>query len=220
MKLITEQNFQVEQFAVLDEETKKKSYFIEGVFMQGEAKNRNGRMYPIAILEREMDRYNREYVQQKRAYGELGHPDGPTINMERVSHLIVDLHREGNDIVGKAKVFSRGYGELVQGFMEEGCQLGVSSRGVGSVRSNRQGIQEVQDDFILATAGDIVADPSAPKAFVNGIMEGVDFIYNAAAGNFEAQRVISDIQEQGHRNFKKINERRALAAFQKFMDSL
>jgi hypothetical protein len=179
MKLITEVNESINVFEeVLDEATGKKSMFIEGVFMQSNIKNRNGRVYPTEVLEKEVARYNKEYVEKKRAFGELGHPQGPTINLERVSHLITSMKKEGDNFVGKAKIMDSPYGNIVKGLINEGAQLGVSSRGMGSLKQNNEGINEVQDDFYLATAGDIVADPSAPDAFVNGIMEGVEWIWD------------------------------------------
>ena len=179
MKLISEVNETINVFEeVLDEATGKKSMFIEGVFMQSNIKNRNGRVYPTEVLEKEVSRYNKEYVEKKRAFGELGHPQGPTINLEGVSHLITSMKKEGDNFVGKAKIMDSPYGNIVKGLINEGAQLGVSSRGMGSLKQNNEGINEVQDDFYLATAGDIVADPSAPDAFVNGIMEGVEWIWD------------------------------------------
>lgn len=177
MKLITELNEEVQYIAEAKEDGKK-NYFIEGIFMQGDITNRNGRMYPAEVLDKEVHRYNEEYVRKNRAYGELGHPQGPTINLERVSHLITKLERDGSNFVGKAKILTdTPMGAIVKGIMEDGGQLAVSSRGMGSLKQNRQGINEVQKDFYLATAGDIVADPSAPDAFVNGIMEGKEWVW-------------------------------------------
>lgn len=177
MKLISEL---VESVNVLVEEKEsgKKDFFIEGVFLQGNLKNRNGRVYPMEILDKEVARYNEEYIDKNRAYGELGHPQGPTINLERVSHMIKDLRREGTNYVGRAKIMDTPYGNIVKNLMQEGAQLGVSSRGMGSLKENNKGVMEVQDDFYLATAADIVADPSAPDAFVRGIMEGVEWIWD------------------------------------------
>jgi hypothetical protein len=177
MKLITELNEDV-QYVSEAKEDGKKNYFIEGIFMQGDITNRNGRMYPAEVLDKEVNRYNEQYVQKNRAYGELGHPSGPTINLERVSHLITSLKREGSNFTGRAKILTdTPMGAIVKGIMDDGGQLAVSSRGMGSLKQNRQGINEVQKDFYLATAGDIVADPSAPDAFVNGIMEGKEWIW-------------------------------------------
>ena len=205
MKLITEVNESINVFEeVLDEATGKKSMFIEGVFMQSNIKNRNGRVYPTEVLEKEVSRYNKEYVEKKRAFGELGHPQGPTINLERVSHLITSMKKEGDNFVGKAKIMDSPYGNIVKGLINEGAQLGVSSRGMGSLKQNNEGINEVQDDFYLATAGDIVADPSAPDAFVNGIMEGVEWIWDNGvlrAAEVEAikENVEKDIRSRADR---------------------
>lgn len=186
MKLISEL---VEQVNVLVEEKEsgKKDFFIEGVFLQGNLKNRNGRVYPMEILDKEVKRYNEEYIDKNRAYGELGHPQGPTINLERVSHMIKDLRREGTNYVGRAKIMDTPYGNIVKNLMHEGAQLGVSSRGMGSLKENTKGVMEVQDDFYLATAADIVADPSAPDAFVRGIMEGVEWVWDN--GVLKAQKI-------------------------------
>ena len=176
MKLITEV---FEDLRTITEarEDGKKNVFIEGVFLQGGIKNRNGRMYPVETLAKEVDRYNESYVKSGRALGELGHPEGPQINLDRVSHLITNLRQEGNNFIGKAKLMDTPFGNIAKGLVGEGVKLGVSSRGMGSIKLNREGINEVQDDFYLATAADIVADPSAPDAFVNGIMEGVEWIW-------------------------------------------
>lgn len=154
----------------------KNQYFIEGIFMQSDVKNRNGRVYPSDILNKEVERYNSEFVQKSRAMGELGHPEGPTVNLERVSHLIKDLRVEGNNVIGKAKILDTPMGKIAQNLLGEGCMFGVSSRGMGSLQE-KKGVNYVQDDFMLATV-DIVADPSAPNAFVNGIMEGKQWIWD------------------------------------------
>lgn len=176
MKLITEV---FEDLKTITEarEDGKKNVFIEGVFLQGGIKNRNGRMYPVETLAKEVERYNESYVKSGRALGELGHPEGPQINLDRVSHLITNLRQEGNNFIGKAKLMDTPFGNIAKGLVSEGVKLGVSSRGMGSLKLNKEGINEVQDDFYLATAADIVADPSAPDAFVNGIMEGVEWIW-------------------------------------------
>ena len=175
MKLICEIT---EEIKVIKEgaEDAPKNYFIEGIFLQAELKNRNGRMYPQEMLQREIDRYVTEYVEKKRAFGELGHPDGPTINLDRVSHMITDLREDGSNFIGKAKILNTPNGNIVKALIDEGARLGVSSRGMGSIRTEGVDIQVVQDDFYLATAADIVADPSAPDAFVNGIMEGKEWV--------------------------------------------
>jgi hypothetical protein len=176
MKLITELT---EDVTVVTEarEDGKKNMYIEGIFLQGGIKNRNGRMYPVETLAKEVERYNESYVKSGRALGELGHPDGPQINLDRVSHVITSLRQEGMNWIGKAKLTDTPMGNTAKGLIESGVRLGVSSRGMGSLRLNKEGINEVQDDFHLATAADIVADPSAPDAFVNGIMEGVEWIW-------------------------------------------
>ena len=176
MKLITEVT---EQINVINEATEsgKKEFFIEGPFLQAEKKNRNGRIYPMSVMEREVNRYVTEYVDKNRAYGELGHPSGPTINLERVSHMTKTLRQEGSDYIGKAKIMDTPYGNIVKNLMSEGATLGVSSRGMGSLKE-KNGVMEVQDDFWLATAADIVADPSAPDAFVRGIMEGKEWVWD------------------------------------------
>ena len=163
---------------LVEEKGGTKQYFIEGVFMQSDLKNRNGRVYPKNVMEREVGRYNSEYIKKNRAFGELGHPDGPTINLERVSHMIQSLVFEGGNVMGRAKIMDTPYGKIVKNLMDEGATLGVSSRGLGSLKQGKNGAQEVQDDFFLATAADIVADPSAPDAFVEGIMENKDWIWD------------------------------------------
>ena len=175
MKLITEA---IENIQVLEEEKNgKKLLYIEGVFLQSELKNRNGRMYPFETLNREVGRYNEEYVKSKRALGELGHPDGPTVNLDRVSHRITSLRAEGTNFVGKAQILDTPMGNIAKSLLSEGVQLGVSSRGMGSI-DKREDCSVVQDDFMLTTAADIVADPSAPDAFVNGIMEGKEWVWS------------------------------------------
>lgn len=173
MKLIAEI---VEDVQIITED-KGQNMFIEGIFLQSEMKNRNGRVYPKSVMEREVQRYMKEYVDAKRAFGELGHPEGPTINLDRVSHMITSLKEEGNNYVGKAKIMNTPMGNIVKNLIEGGAKLGVSSRGMGSLKVNNEGINEVQDDFYLATAADIVADPSAPDAFVQGIMENKEWMF-------------------------------------------
>ena len=190
MKLISEQwsdevNYLVEE----DPKTGKKHAYIEGVMLQTEVKNKNGRIYPKEVMQKEVKRYNKEYVDQNRAYGELGHPEGPTINLERTSHLITSLKEDGNNFVGKAKILSTPMGEIVKNLLDDGARLGVSSRGMGSLKASnaKGGVQMVQSDFQLATAADIVADPSAPDAFVDGVMEGVEWIWDN--GVIKAQKI-------------------------------
>ena len=175
MKLISESIEDIEYITEDDAEGKKK-VSIRGVFLQAEVKNRNGRIYPMAVLEKEVSRYNKEYVNKNRAFGELGHPDGPTVNLERVSHMITKLHPDGKNFIGEAKILDTPYGKIVKNLINEGAKLGVSSRGMGSLEP-RRGAQVVKDDFYLATAADIVADPSAPNAFVEGIMEGKEWVW-------------------------------------------
>ena len=170
MKLICEELDNVE--FICEASKTGKNYFIEGVFMQSEVKNRIGRVYPKELLQKEVKRYEQKYIKQNRAFGELGHPDGPTVNLERVSHMIQELKENGNNFVGRAKIMDTPYGKIVKNLIDEGARVGVSSRGMGSLKPIARNTQEVQDDFYLATAADIVADPSAPAAFVNGVMEG------------------------------------------------
>jgi len=175
MKLITEEISSV-KFITEGKGAKKKMY-IEGVFLQGNLKNRNGRMYPVDTLAKEVGRYNESFIKKGRAVGELGHPDGPTVNLDRVSHKIVDLHQEGNNFVGKAQLLETPMGRIAKSLLGEGVMLGVSSRGIGTLKEDRDGVKVVGEDFQLATAADIVADPSAPDAFVNGIMEGKEWVW-------------------------------------------
>ena len=192
MKLIKEHTEEV-KYLVEEKLGKGKEYFIEGIFLQSNLKNRNGRVYPTEILDKEIKRYNEEYVTKNRAFGELGHPDSPTINLDRVSHMIKELRRDGDNFIGKAKIMDTPYGKIVKNLIDEGATLGVSSRGMGSL-SQKGGVSMVQDDFTLATAADIVADPSAPNAFVEGVMESKEWVM--VDGKFvekdllEAQRII------------------------------
>ena len=199
MKLIREV---VETTNLIVEEKlgKGKQYFIEGPFLQSEIVNRNGRMYQESVMDKEVERYNKEYVAKNRAYGELGHPDTPSINLDRVSHMITSLRKEGTNYIGKAKILDTPMGKIVKGLLDGGANLGVSSRAMGSLKANNQGIQIVQDDFMLSTAADIVADPSAPDAFVRGIMENVDWIYNANSKSWEiAEQIKSNIRASSTR---------------------
>jgi hypothetical protein len=175
MKLIKEEVNEISFLTEMNEKTGQKEMFIEGIFMQAETKNRNGRVYPFGVLSKEVERYNSEYVSKNRAFGELGHPDSPTINLDRVSHMITKLYPEGNNIMGKAKIMDTPNGKIVKSLLDGGASLGVSTRGVGSLKP-ANGYQLVQDDFKLATAADIVADPSAPNAFVQGIMENAEWV--------------------------------------------
>ena len=175
MKLITEEVTNVK--IITEGKGDNKKLYIEGVFLQGEIKNRNGRMYPITVLSREVDRYNEQFVSKGRALGELGHPDGPTVNLDRVSHKITSLTQEGNNFIGKAQILNTPMGKIASSLLDEGVMLGVSSRGVGSLQTTSEGHKVVGEDFMLATAADIVADPSAPDAFVSGIMEGKEWVW-------------------------------------------
>ena len=176
MKLIREEIESVD--FIVEQKNGKKSLYIEGVFLQGDIKNRNGRMYPMETLRKEVSRYNENHIQSGRALGELGHPEGPTVNLDRVSHKIVSLRESGSNFIGKAKILSTPMGKIAQNLIDEGVKLGVSSRGIGSLSMTREGTNVVGEDFTLATAADIVADPSAPDAFVSGIMEGKDWVWD------------------------------------------
>ena len=176
MKLISEHIEEIEYLTEADEKGGK-NYKIRGTFLQADVKNRNGRVYPMDILEKEVGRYNKNFIQKKRAFGELGHPDGPTVNLERVSHMITDLYPDGKNFIGEAKIMDTPYGKIVKNLIDEGAMLGVSSRGMGSLEP-KNGAQVVKSDFYLATAADIVADPSAPNAFVEGIFEGKEWIWD------------------------------------------
>ena len=216
MKLITEEIEQVE--VIVESRNGKKNLFIEGVFLQGEIKNRNGRMYPMQTLAREVGRYNENFVEKGRALGELGHPDGPTVNLDRVSHKIVSLKEDGNNFIGKAKILSTPMGKIASNLLGEGVKLGVSSRGVGSLNKTNEGYSVVGEDFTLATAADIVADPSAPDAFVDGIMEGKDWVWD---GGILRERIAT-------KTYKRINtlvdqnklDEKKLSVFEDFLANL
>tara|TARA_A100001015_G_scaffold317177_1_gene433395 strand:- start:25 stop:699 length:675 start_codon:yes stop_codon:yes gene_type:complete len=222
MNLITEYTESCEVITEAKEDGKK-NYFIEGIFMQGDIKNRNGRIYPSSTLENEMNRYQSEFIDTKRALGELGHPDGPQINGDRVSHLITEMKRDKNDFYGKAKILSTPMGEIVKSLLDEGVKIGVSTRGLGSVKAGRDGVMEVQKDFHLSTV-DIVTDPSAPNAFVNGIMENVEYYYDIASGNWKATQVVEQVQEEVEKQYRKvvktIDEATATRMFETFVRSL
>ena len=216
MKLITEEVAKV-KFITEGKGAKKKMY-IEGVFLQGEIKNRNGRMYPVNTLSREVNRYNESFIKKGRALGELGHPDGPTVNLDRVSHKITQLRQEGNNFIGKAQLLDTPMGKIAKSLIDEGVTLGVSSRGVGSLKTTSEGYKVVGEDFMLATAADIVADPSAPDAFVSGIMEGKEWVWE---GGILREQLAS-------KTAKKINslvdqnalEEHKLGLFQNFLANL
>ena len=218
MKLITEMIDTDVQFITEAKEDGGKNYFIEGVFMQGEIKNRNGRMYPIGTLLKEVKRYNKEYVEQNRAYGELGHPQGPTINLERVSHMVKELHQDGNNIMGKAKIMiETPMGKIVKNLMDEGAKLGVSSRGMGTLKQGKDGTNIVSSDFQLATAADIVADPSAPDAFVEGVMEGVEWLQ---VDDRWVPQYIEKTQTQIKKASRNDLQEAKIAAFENFLKQL
>lgn len=215
MNLILEEASSV-KFITENSKSGKKSLYIEGIFLQGDIKNRNGRMYPIETLSREVNRYNESYIKNGRALGELGHPDGPTVNLDRVSHMITSLKQEGSNFVGRAKVLDTPMGRIAKNLLDEGVKLGVSSRGVGSI-IERNGCRVVSDDFMLATAADIVADPSAPDAFVNGIMEGVEWVWN---NGILEQRVAILKNKVNRLAEKRQLEEHKLNLFNEFLNSL
>jgi hypothetical protein len=220
MKLISEQWCDnVEYLVEEDPKTGKKSVFIEVIMLQTEVKNKNGRIYPKEIMQKEVKRYTKEFINQKRAYGELGHPEGPTINLERTSHLITELNEDGNNFVGKAKILSTPMGEIVKGLLSDGARLGVSSRGMGSLKASntKGGVQMVQSDFQLATAADIVADPSAPDAFVNGVMEGVEWIWDN--GVIKARKIEEWKHQILRAKTQKLQETK-LNIFKSFLENL
>jgi len=194
VKLISEEIQDVE-YITEQKENGKKNYKIKGIFMQADIKNRNGRIYPVGTLAKEVKRYNEQFINKKRAFGELGHPDGPTVNLERVSHMITSLKPEGKNFIGEAKIMDTPYGKIVKNLIDEGAQLGVSSRGMGSLQSGSQG-NVVGKDFYLATAADIVADPSAPDAFVEGIMEGKEWVWdNGVLKSMEVEKFKEEIEK-------------------------
>jgi len=216
MKLIREEIEQVE--VIVEERNGKKNMFIEGIFLQGDLKNRNGRMYPMETLRREVQRYSENHIQAGRALGELGHPDGPTVNLDRVSHKIVSLKESGNNFIGKAKILSTPMGKIAESLISEGVKLGVSSRGIGSLKQTREGVNVVGDDFMLSTAADIVSDPSAPDAFVEGIMEGKDWVWDGGilreSQVAKTYKYINTLVDQ-----KQLDEKK-LDVFNSFLNSL
>ena len=214
MKLIVEH---IDDIQLLTEENDGKEYtYIQGVFLQGDIKNRNGRVYPMPVLQREVTNYNENYIMKSRALGELGHPDGPTINLDRVSHKIVELYQDGSNYIGKAKLLETPMGLIAKNLLKEGVQLGVSSRGVGSLES-KGGSNYVRDDFMLTTAADIVADPSAPDAFVNGIMEGKEWVWdNGAFKESEIQRVKEELERVSRNQL----ENKILESFERLLSNL
>lgn len=216
MKLIKEHTETV-KYIVEEKLGKGKQYYIEGVYLQSELKNRNGRMYPEKTMDNEVNRYIKEYVEKNRAYGELGHPDTPTINLDRVSHMITSLKKEGTNWIGRAKILETPMGMIARGLLDGGANLGVSSRALGSLKANNEGVQIVQDDFMLSTAADIVADPSAPDAFVRGIMENVEWVY--VDGKYVQRNI-----EEAKRTIRNTPSRRlkeqSIIEFQKFLSKL
>jgi len=216
MKLITEEIEQVE--FIVEQRNGKKSLYIEGVFLQGNIQNRNGRMYPMETLRREVARYNESNIVSGRALGELGHPDGPTVNLDRVSHKIVSLKESGSNFIGKAKILSTPMGKIAASLIDEGVKLGVSSRGIGSLKQTREGVNVVGEDFMLATAADIVADPSAPDAFVEGIMEGKDWVWDGGILREKlAEKTYAQINTLA--NTKQLEENK-LFLFDQFLSNL
>lgn len=218
MKLITEL---VESVEYLSEakENGDKEHFIHGIFLQANKKNRNGRVYPLHIMEGEVNRYMSETVKNNRAYGELGHPEGPSINLDRVSHIITSLHRDGDNFIGKAKLTDTPMGNIAKGLLKSGANLGVSSRGMGSLKPTKDGVMEVQNDFRLATAADIVADPSAPDAFVKGVMENVEWIYDPVKDSWHEER-LDNMKKAMHRMTMDQLEENKMAIFEGYLKSL
>lgn len=200
-------------------ENGEKEYFIEGIFLQANRKNRNGRIYPLHIMEAEVNRYMNEVVKNNRAYGELGHPQGPSINLDRVSHIITELKRDGDNFRGKAKITDTPMGNIARGLLKSGANLGVSSRGMGSLKPTKDGIMEVQNDFHLATAADIVADPSAPDAFVKGIMEGVEWVLDPVKGTWREEK-LDNMKRAMHKMSMDEIEENKFAIFENYISSL
>ena len=216
MKLIREEIETVD--FIVEEKNGKKSMFIEGIFLQGEMQNRNGRMYPMSVLRKEVQRYNENHIQSGRALGELGHPDGPTVNLDRVSHKIVSLKESGNNFIGKAKILSTPMGKIAESLIAEGVKLGVSSRGIGSLQQTKEGVNVVGEDFMLSTAADIVADPSAPDAFVSGIMEGKDWVWDG--GILREQQVAKTYKHINTLVSAKQLDEQKLDLFNNFLNNL
>ena len=219
MKLICEVLDQKLSLVKEAKEDGRKNYFIEGVFLMGDKPNKNGRIYESKILAKEVARYTKELIETNRAYGELGHPAGPSINLDRVSHMIKSLRQEGSDFIGKAKITDTPMGNIVMNLLDEGANLGVSSRGMGTLKSNG-GIMEVQDDFMLATAADIVADPTAHKAFVRGVMENTEWVYDVAAGTWRAAEMVHEAKKEMKKMTVNQIDENSLRLFNKFLKSL
>jgi len=216
MKLIREEIETVD--FIVEEKNGKKNMFIEGIFLQGDLQNRNGRMYPMATLRKEVQRYSENHIQKGRALGELGHPEGPTVNLDRVSHKIVSLKESGSNFIGKAKLLNTPMGNIAKSLIDEGVKLGVSSRGIGSLKPTREGVNVVGDDFMLSTAADIVADPSAPDAFVEGIMEGKEWIWDG--GVLREQNVAKTYREINTLVTQKQLDEKKVELFTSFLNSL
>ena len=217
LKLISEHIEQDTDYLIeQDEKTGNKNYKIKGIFMQADIKNRNGRIYPMEVLQKEVKRYNKQYVNEKRAFGELGHPDGPTVNLERASHMITALYPDVKNIIGEAKILGTPMGEIVKSLMDDGAKLGVSSRGMGSL-DQKNGANYVRNDFYLATAADIVADPSAPNAFVEGIMEGKEWVWN---NGLIKEADIAQMKDNIEENYAKRNAKANALEFAKFLQKL
>ena len=216
LKLISEHIEQDTDYLIESKEDGSKSYKIKGIFMQADVKNRNGRVYPMEVLNKEVKRYNKEYINEKRAFGELGHPDGPTVNLERASHMITALYPDGKNYIGEAKILGTPMGEIVKNLMDEGAKLGVSSRGMGSLDS-KNGANYVRNDFYLATAADIVADPSAPNAFVEGIMEGKEWVWN---NGLIKEAEIAEMKDNIEENARTDNSKANALEFAKFLQKL
>lgn len=217
MILITEINESIKSSVIELNEGKEKQYFIEGVFLQSEIKNHNGRLYPMSIMEAEVNRYTNEYITKNKAYGELGHPNTPSINLDRVSHIIKSLKRDGNNYIGKAQILDTPMGQIAKGLLKGGANLGVSSRALGSLKMNNEGINIVQSDFILRTAADIVSDPSGPDCFVQGIMENAEWIYDA---NTTSWRMAEFIKESIKTDTTKQLAEKQAKYFQDFLKSI
>ena len=218
MKLFTELTEDIEYISEAKEDGSK-DHYIHGIFMQAETPNRNGRIYPLSVMENAVQKYIENNINQSRAYGELGHPAGPQINLDRVSHMIVELRRDGSNFIGKARLVDTPMGNIAKGLLKSGANLGVSSRGLGSLKANKQGIMEVQDDFHIATAADIVADPSAPNAFVKGVMENAEWVYDASTDSWYQEKL-----HEARKFLKKMHmdeiEKNKIGIFESFVKSL
>lgn len=219
MSLLVRELTEQVDFLVETTEDGKKSHFITGRFLVAEEKNKNGRIYPLPVLEKEVNRYITEAIEAKRAYGELGHPPTPQINLERVSHIITELKRDGNYFIGKAKLTETPMGDIARGLLSSGAKLGVSSRGLGSLKPDKSGAMIVQEDFRIATAADIVADPSAPGAFVEGIMENVNWVYDAVKGTWKEEKLHEMKQQIDKMSLRKLEEQK-LIIFENFLGKI